>query len=67
MPLAQEITHIKVPPAAQLGEVAYRTFSMQITSDSSWTYATWEQLDDDRHPWMMVGLIVGRAVQEANQ
>jgi hypothetical protein len=61
-------TTIHIPPAAQLGEIAYRTWSMQVTTDSSWTYATWQQLDDDdRHPWMMAALVVAEAVRKANE
>jgi len=64
----QNDTQIRIPPAAHLGEVAYRAFIMQVVTVSEGSWATWEQLDDDdRHPWMMVGLVVGEAVKKANE
>jgi hypothetical protein len=68
MPPTQETTHIKVPPAAVLGKVAYRQFTFHSGLNTGGSWATWEQLsDDDRQPWIMVGLVVGRTVQEANR
>jgi hypothetical protein len=71
MPPAQNSTTIRIPPAAHLGEVAYRQLIFQYSRSSSFSagsWATWEQLgDDDREAWVAVGLVVGKAVQEANQ
>jgi hypothetical protein len=71
MPPTQETTHIKVPPAAVLGEVAYRQLIFQYTRSSSHhigSWATWDQLDDDdREAWVAVGLVVGSEVAKANE
>jgi hypothetical protein len=70
MPPTQNTTHIKVPPAAVLGEVAYRQLIFQYTRSSSLgagSWATWEQLsDDDRQAWRHVGMVVAREVARAN-
>jgi hypothetical protein len=67
----QDTTHIKVPPAAVLGEVAYRQLIFQYTRSSSFSdgsWATWEQLsDDDREAWGHVGFVVAREVARANE
>jgi hypothetical protein len=66
----QDTTHIKVPPAAHLGEVAYRQLIFQYTRSSSFSagsWATWEQLsDDDRQAWGHVGMVVADLVAKAN-
>jgi hypothetical protein len=71
MPPTQETTHIKVPPAAVLGEVAYRQLIFQYTRSSSHhigSWATWEQLsDDDRQTWGHIGMVVAREVAKANE
>lgn len=61
-------THLRIPPAAELGEVAYRTFTTHVATLSAGSWAIWQQLaDDDRHPWLMVALDVVEAVRAANE
>jgi hypothetical protein len=67
----QNDTHLRIPPAAVLGEVAYRQLIFQYTRSSSFgagPWATWEQLDDDdRQAWGHVGLVVASEVAKANE
>lgn len=61
-------TTIRIPPVAELGEIAYHTWVTHEPSFSAGSWATWQQLDDDaRHPWLMVGLGIAEAVRAANQ
>jgi hypothetical protein len=68
MPPTQNPTHIRIPPAARLGEIAYRAFITHQPTLSAGSWATWDQLaDEHRYPWEMVALDVAEQVAKANE
>jgi hypothetical protein len=63
----QNDTHIRIPPTAHLGEIAYRAFITHQPTYSAGSWATWDQLTDEhRYPWEMVALDVAEQVAQAN-
>jgi hypothetical protein len=60
-------TTLKIPPVAVLGEIAYRQYCFQSPL-SSGSWARWADLsDEDRRPWLFVGLVVADEIKKANQ